>query len=267
MGLGGSELTVHVLASVLDPSRVQATLLIFETLRVGFPKAHVTVWGNGLSGQSSWVVQMAAMKAEGQYISLPQTSHDAWIDQLVQDSIRPFWVVDTDVCLWEPVEDWFLERPAVAIAGRLEPGFHEEWTNSWHVERLHTALMYISPGALRARMLEWAARVPDPIGRTADFPMVRQHFVPRRSALPLFYDTCAGLWQAGIGTQFADWENEAFDHLHCGTYVHLIDAPSLEGLRQGHDLIFEDYHRAKGLWKEQAKYYEQRKDVCHTTQA
>ena len=255
-------MVVHILATVRKAKLLEAALLSFRTLRVGFPRAEVWVWGNDLDWVSAAAVEGAARGAGGRFVNGKETSHDAWLQELICRGAEPFWVADTDLVFWEAVEGWGFEAP---VAGRLEPGFHEPWTGTFHMERLHTCLMRIDPVALRMALRGKMARVPEPFGFTATWPFVRQTFIPRKlesgkqKAEIWFYDTCAGIWQAGIGEAFTEARDAAFDHLHCATYADEIgpslDVPDLAGT---HRAIYEDLRLARGIRAGQDAYYARR---------
>jgi len=248
---------VHILATVRKAELMSAALLVFRTLRVGFPLAEVVVWGNGLSGGAEAVVGDAARQCGARFINVPQgTVHDAWIEDLIESQMAPFWICDTDVVFWEAMPQ---PKRRTVLSGRHEVEFEEEWTRTRHMERLHTAVMWIDPGLLRSAMREWMARIPAPWGQKAEFPLVRQAFVPLqqgRKRVTLFYDTLAGVWQAGIGTPFTEEQNQAFDHLHCATYADVI---TLQGLRATHEAIYRDHTVARGMRRQQDEYYARRK--------
>lgn len=246
---------VHILATVRKSAMLDAALLVFRTLRVGFPTAEVTVWGNGIAPRLAGVVADAAGKAGARFVNGPGTSHDVWVEGLLLVSGEAFWICDTDVVLWQCVERWFEHHKRVGWAGRFEREFDEEWTNTIHVARLHTALMWLNPAVLRGEMRAWMAKIPAPWGQSGQFPLVRQTFIPRRGGKTLFYDTCAGLYHALEGTPFTEEQDAAFDHLHCATYADLI---SLKGLRESHLQIYEDIDLARGIRKRQDVYYAER---------
>lgn len=259
--------TVHILATVRKPELLDAALFVFRSLRTGFPDAAVKVWGNGLNSYDQMLLAHAVDQVKGEFRNLPPTSHDAWIESLIEESIRPFWICDTDVVFWDPVEEWFSLRDVV-YAGRREPEFDEEWTQTRHVERLHTCLMYLNPAAVRSAMREFVAKIPPPWRNSADFPFIRQHFVPVHNGATLFYDSCAGLFQAAPGEAFTDGQNEAFDHLHCATYADLASpalscglkmADGKRSLQDVHRLIFENKELARGIKQKQDAYYASRK--------
>ncbi len=254
------ETIVHALATVRRPELLDAALLVFRTVRDGFPTASLNVWGNALPAREQWIVGNACRAVGAGFTNLRPTVHDRWLEELVQESVRPFWVLDTDVCLWENVEGFAKEWKAngVEFAGRWEPAFDEESTGSLHVERLHTALMWIDPSRVRAAIRTRMAQIPAPWGHKADFTFLRQSFVPLRSGRTLFYDTMAGLWQAGIGTPFTKAQDAAFDHLHCGTYVDLIGPALSTNLAATHQAIYRDHKLARGMLAGQMEYYAQR---------
>lgn len=248
--------TVHILATVRKPALLDAALLVFRTLRVGFPTVKVRVWGNGLDEWAALMVATAARNAGAEFGNLPPTSHDAWIESLIEESTEPFWICDTDIVFWEAVEKWFdVAKEYVNFAGTWEPQFHEEWTDSIHVERLHTCLMYIVPQNVRAEMRRFMSSVPAPWGNSADFPFIRQHFIPRYENVPLFYDTCAGLYHAVNGKPFTERQLACFEHLHCATYADALDNKAFQEM---HRRIYANIEASRGIRQQQDKYYASR---------
>lgn len=251
---------------------MDAVRLVFGTLRTGFPTARVEVTGNGLDWGAAQEVQGLCHRVGGNYTHGRETSHDAWIENLIMTKAQPFWICDTDVVFFGCVENWF-EGSRVSVAGRFEPEFLEEWTRTRHVARLHTCLMYVNPNLLRPAMRAWQGQVPALWG-SAQMNLVRQMFIPVRNAAEwrmqngkvsdkgetLFYDTMAGCYQAGIGEPFREVQDEAFEHLHCGTYADLVSPHlSLPDLQASHRAIYAEPARARGIRKEQMKYYAMRR--------
>lgn len=253
--------TVHILARVRKPELLPAALLTFQTLRVGFPTARVQVWGNALGLQEEAVAMRACQAVEADYVNISATSHDAWIESLLLESCSPFWICDTDVAFWKSLEDGAAQqhRPT-EFAGRFEPEFLEPWTDTVRVERLHTCLMYIDPAGTRAAIRKFMSRIPEDLRQSAQFPMVREYFIPVRNGKTLFYDTMAGLYQAGAGTPFTEGQNDCFDHLNCATYADLI-APHLDvpDLQEQHKLVYANPALLRGARHAQAKFYERHK--------
>lgn len=252
---------VHILATVRNPSLLDAALLVFRSLRKGFPNAPVMVWGNDLSGRALTAVSRAANGVQGQFFNVLPMVHDAWIEKLILDGNEPFWVCDTDMVFFGPVPD---PKPGTVFSGRFEPEFLEEWTGTRHMARLHTCLMYFEPRLLRPAMRAWLAQFPAPWGMSAQVHLVRQNFVPLAGSVPLFYDTCAGLWHANVGGVRFDAETDGtFEHLHCGTYADLVSrCQGLADLATVHKTIYRDNGQARSLRAWQERYYESRAPGC-----
>lgn len=255
--------TVHILATVRKPELLDAALLVFATLRVGFPEATVKVWGNGLKPFHQELLRQAATSVSVEFRNLEPTAHDAWIEALIQESLDPFWICDTDVVFWGPMARAGLEKGSdLVMAGRWEPEFDEEWTGTRHMERLHTAVMWLNPSALRSGMWEWMARIPKPWRNSAQFALVRQQFVPLLNGPTLFYDTLAGMYHAlkpqGGCVAFEEEQDGAFDHLHCATYADQVKLNGVD-LQAAHSAIYQDPSRARGMRVKQNEYYQKRR--------
>lgn len=268
---------VNILVTVRKAELLPAATLVFRTLRRGFPEAQIFAWGNGLAAGHQEVIEGCVKAVGGVYQALPATSHDIWIEALLQREMKPFWICDTDVVFFHDLESWFGRHPQRPITGRFEPEFLEEWTGTRHMARLHTCVMRLDPVAVRAAMRAWVCRFPKPWRCSAEFPFVRQTFVPRNTGPAaqevMFYDTCAGLWHSVGGRPFSEGENECFEHLHCGTYVDLMAKPGEPGPGQGlqalHAEVYRDPERARGIRKQQESYYHKFKKedcLCHTHQ-
>lgn len=259
---------LHILATVRKPELMRAATLVFQTLRVGFPDADVVVWGNALTYQAMAHLSRFAEAVGGRLQNLPPTSHDRWIESLLQSQTEGFWICDTDVVFTADLESRTRTRTTTStMMGRFEPEFLEEWTGTRHMARLHTAVMWLDAPRLRGKIREWMCRIPMPWRNTAEFDLVRQHFVPLARAATalrargdrretLFYDSCAGLWHALGGRAFKDEENACFEHLHCATYV---DCMNHEGLQAFHQRAYANPKSIAGAQIEQEKYYAQRR--------
>ncbi len=249
---------LHILATVRNAELLKAALLVFCTLRVGFPSNPVWVWGNALDHESAQAVQAACAAAGAQFRNCPATSHDAWIEQFIGKFNEPFWICDTDVVFFAP-----MQPPRIGsrlFSGRYEPEFNEEFTDTIHVERLHTAVMWFNPVPLRNFIRTWQAKIPNPWRASAQFTLIRQNFVPVFDGPTKFYDTTAGLFHAFEGTPFNDDQNGAFEHLHCATYADEVvkGAPSLKDLQSVHEMIYANPALARGLNQQQTAYYTSR---------
>jgi len=248
------KIDVHILATCLNPALLDTTLLVFKTLRTGFPNANVKVWDNALTIEQSAYARSAFGPLGCEEITLPRRiAHDAWIARLLDRSTSPFWVLDTDIVFFEMAPE---PSPLDFLFGRFEPAFLEPWTKTNRVARLHTALLFMDPQAILTRIHQWASRWhPKGFPFSPHFEMVQQQFVPQGvDRPPLFYDTCAGLYQAIGGTPFTESQNHTFEHLHCGTYSDRIEKALPEAGR-ARVAVFSDIANARGLHNSQEEYY------------
>jgi hypothetical protein len=260
--------TVNILVTCRSKERLPAALLVFETLRTGFPTAGVTVFGNGLAPEFERIIYNQAQRAAGTFIPLKQAmAHGEWIEQLLEWNSSAFWICDTDVVFFDEVENWFGPWHDTEFAGRYEPGFNCDWTRATHVARLHPSLMFLNAPRLRVSTRAWPHEPP--FFNTVERNLFRWQWVPARErALEgargdqtrlLFYDTCAGLYHALGGTAFNDAQNEAFEHLYAGTYLDLIRQHMPPEFASAHAEVYKDPAKAKGMWAAQQRWYRERK--------
>jgi len=244
---------VCILATCLN-GNLNPTLLVFGSIRVGFPTAEIMVFGNGLKPVEVPVVKAVCEHNRCTFVSLPRVSHDRWIELMLEQSPCAFWICDTDVVFHSSVEGFVNED--TVLKGRYEAPFVEPWSKTTKAERLHTSLLYLNAPALRLKMCAWVRKwhpAKFPFAPTTEF--VRQHFVPVGFANPpVFYDTCAGLYLALGGERFTDEENGAFDHLHCGTYVDRM-LNVIPGLAEAHAAIYAQPETSKLLKENQKEFY------------
>lgn len=245
---------VQILATRLRDGWLDATLLVFRTIRVGFPTLPVTVWTNALDPETHKAVVDCADSVKATVRPIPrQIAHDAWVEALLANCPTPFWIADTDLVFNDAVER-FASAP---MTGRLEPAFLEPWSGTQHVERLHTSLLYLDPQAIRDRVRVWESQ-----WHPKGFPfrpiteLVRQTYVPVAGKPPLFYDTCAALYHAIGGVAFTPEQDAVFNHLHCSTYVQAM-SESIPGLKDAHARIYAQPKEAGALPEQQRTFYTQ----------
>ncbi len=259
--------TVNILATCRSPELLPATLLVFETLRTGFPTAGVTVFGNGLGPDAEKAVYNAVKRVGGAFIPLPQPiAHGQWIEQLLDWNSRPVWICDTDVVFFDEVENFYEPYCDTLFAGRFEPSFNCEWTRATHVARLHPSLMFLNAPRLRVHTRAWPHQAP--FFNTVERNLFHWQWVPVRERVLegsradlerlLFYDTCAGLFHALGGEAFDEKQNAAFEHLYSSTYLDLIKGHMPPGFAEMHERVYRDPSQALGLYKMQSEYYRQR---------
>jgi hypothetical protein len=225
--------------------------MIFHTIRRGFPTANLMFYGNGMSDEMAYLTASCCRAVNAQFTNIPRVAHGVWIEGLVTAERDPFWICDTDVVFFEPVQDWFVKQEgSVVFAGRKEPQFWEPWTKTIHVARLHPSLMYFNPQLMRAEMRSWPKG--EEFLATVSYEMFKWHMVPLNGKM-YFHDTMSGAHQALGGTEFTPEQNNAFEHLFNGTYIHLM--PDMRSKMNMHDAISQNPRLARGLWAEQQQWY------------
>lgn len=249
---------VFILATCRLPELLPFTLLVFKTIRVGFPTARIFVRNNELDADSLTALSetMKSVGAEWEGGMQTPTIHHEWIEQLVREQTEPFWIVDTDMVFFGKVEDWTF---STFLAGWRIPEWQDEFTKARTRARLHTSLLYIDPVKLRADIARYESQFP----KTAFNPLVNL-FHPL--CLPLkehgtFYDTCGLLYHAVGGTAFTPAQLSAYSHLNFGTIPDIV----LPHLQHGREMfearkaIMNNPDLARGLWRAQMEYYEARR--------
>ena len=243
---------VHILFTLLNPSRLKASLLVFQSIRIGFPTANIIVYVNGLQYNNCRpLIEAVFQGAKAKHIYIGLHSHGQWIEWLLARESKPFWICDSDTVFFDKVEDWFAGSPEL-YAGRFEPQFWEAWTQTIHMARIHPSLVWFNPQPLRAAIRAWPGK--HEFFSTVQFNPIQWFVVPEIGCDLRFFDTLSGLYHAIGGRVFSEKENEAYGHLFCGTYIHLISEQH-PNLREKHDAVLEKPELAKSLWKEQQQWY------------
>jgi hypothetical protein len=252
---------VLILTYCREPSLLESgTLLVFRTLRVGFPTAEITVIDNAsLPAVRSAIIEAAEHAACAYVQREPEMLHEDFLREVMLGTAYegPVVLLDPDVIFWRECESWHIER---LLAGRMLPEFMDEFTGCRTLERLHTSFLWIRDvGALRDRI--WALR-----NRYFEF----DPFPPRMFALDGEWyrgDTLSFLCGAlpDEVQSFTEQELDAYDHLFCGSHLDLvlprIQADTRTFLRRAHAQAASDPSRLQGLWREQEQYFRLRSPV------
>jgi hypothetical protein len=247
---------VKILAQCTNPELLKATTMVFETLRVGFPTAEVTVYWKGLDKSSEWkAVGDACQKAEVQhFFSIPEGPHADWIQRMVEENQEPFYLCDTDMVFWKSFEGFrFGEAP---LAGRFVPQFFDKFTQCATRPRLHTALLYIDPDRVRSATQSYFEAVPNtPYNPRPN--LYRPVFYPFRTGKVLrnyFHDVCGLLYQAIGGASFHVEHLDANDHMQCGTIVDTVGA-RYPDMRICNYAAMDNPKILKGAWRQDDAFY------------
>jgi hypothetical protein len=235
-----------------------ATLLVFDTIRVGFPTARIMVRCNP-NKNVDWTELHEAAKRVNASVYLPYEfmQHHTWIETKVRVGAEPFWICDTDIVLHNAVETWTFDAP---IAGRWIPEFVDAFTRRITHGRLHTSLLWMNPVMIRngIRTIDaLSERHPckTPISYFA--PVLHSHRENCGLVRHYLYDTCAQLYHCIGGQKFNDQQNAAFDHLHAGTYSDLAEE-AIPGISEKHRAVFANPELLNGAFRHQEKYFNER---------
>jgi hypothetical protein len=251
---------VHILATCRNPELIRATTLVFDSLRVGFPTAHISVQINGelnsqhIHQKSIWDGKINSVKV------IPQTTHARWIRETLEKSESSFWLCDTDMVFWSSMEDFSFDGHW--LAGRYIPQFLDDFTKCITRPRLHTSLLYFDPVLIKAKLEEYQDQFPQTQFNPCMDLIAPQYGTVRDKqgeTTNYFYDVVSGLYNAIGGTPFTEPQLNSYDHLNFGTFSDIV-APHYKGerWRETHFAIFENPELAKGIWQSQDEWYAKR---------
>lgn len=242
--------SVHVPIYCSDATHKAGALLSLRTIRVGFPTLPITV---------HWVTP-SELKFEEIGISInccydkviqwgAPTTNDQIIKSLCTTEQKGFAVVDSDCVFFDNCEGF---ETTAQIAGEFIPAFDCPIAKARTVCRLHTAFLVLSdPPTLRKIISElYKPAFPqfcpfDPFAPVTTFSHRR----------PIFYDSCAILYQAIGGDSFDGAMLDKFQHLYGGSYAHLLPFPHQKFI----DECFETPSKAKGFRNTMNRFFSERK--------
>jgi hypothetical protein len=237
------------------------TLLVFKTIRVGFPNAQIIVIDDGDNSQLVRSEIRDACKSVGAQHK-PIASHHLYhqlIEALTEGAINdngaePFWFCDTDVIFWDSMEQWKFNT---ALAGRWIPSFNDPFTKCNTYHRLHPSLLRVDPKRLKRALDAYRSGYP----QTPINPMANLYAPIHIPVQDTFYDVCALLCHVANGygeiTRFNSPHLDCYDHLNCGQWVDIIGpAISADGKMQDRLLAYAaNPESARGLWRKQDEWF------------
>lgn len=243
---------VHILVTCRNPELKAMSLLVFDTIRVGFPTARIHVYLNDIKDEEIIARCKEFDPGPGRMITI----HHNWIQMLIDALVHPFVICDTDAIFYSKVEDWEF---TTALAGYRMPEFHDEFTGAITRSRLHTSLMFIDPAKFRQATAHYERDFQQTV-----FNPFASYVDPL--CLPLngrgyFYDTMAMAYHAIGGTEFTQQQKSAYFHFHYGTLSDLV-LPLLgngAGTKNCRDAILDNPEMGEDMWRVQDEYLNSRK--------
>lgn len=258
-------MNVFLLCTVRKPELLPAATFVFDSIRVGFPTAQIVAFLNQAHPIHP-TARKALLQSAGMVGAVTMdmtTNHWDWIRSLVMSQNDPFVLCDTDVVLWDKVEDWTFEEP---LAGRLMPMFKEEFTKSIYMPRVHTSLLFVNPERVREKIDAYYNTIPDS-WFTPKPDLFATQFVPTPQG-NLFYDTCALLYAAIGGQAFTEEQMDCYDHLHGACSVDIIGPHITDGkMQERQKAIFANPESARGKWRQDDRYFNGRTNGDHAVEA
>jgi hypothetical protein len=243
---------VHILVTCRNPELKAMSLLVFDTIRIGFPTARIRVYLNDISDPEI----IKKCERFDPFVTHVNTIHHRWIQGLLNSETQPFVICDTDVIFYSEVERFEFYT---AIAGYQIPEFSDEFTNTITRSRLHTSLMFINPSEFRRSVADYESGFPK-----TPFNPLASYVDPL--CLPLngrgyFHDTMSMAYHAFGGTEFTQKQKSAYFHFHYGTLSDLV-LPLLgngEGTKGVRDAILANPAIGKDMWRVQDEYLNSRR--------
>lgn len=239
--------TVHILATCRKKELLPSTLLVFDSIRTGFPNAKIFVTYNGHFGRCEI---FDACRKVGAAVSIGpgNAPHYGWIEQTVAENYEPIVFCDTDMIFYDSIEHW---KFGSGLAGRLVPEFYDKYVRRITHERLHTSLLFVDPEKVRHGISEvesvspeFPCRAKSQFYESLCYSFRQKHY---------FHDCTSLLYHAIGGRAFSELEKNAYTHLQCGTFLDLA-GPRHRGLTKSHEQGRVDPQSVHGLWKLQEKY-------------
>jgi hypothetical protein len=251
---------VRIITCCPEQAALYANLLVFRSLRVGFPTAHVVVTDNGSRPWARVRIMEAAQQCGAEMRVTERRPYGDLIAQLFSEApdAEPLALVDPDICFWENVEQWRF-APTILLAGRLIPAHRCDVEQCVIHRRFHTSFLWMpDPRLLR---LAWPA-VTDPHGwrqvRWSD-AAGEKHLWDNGTAL------YAGL-EPAARQAFDEAQLDSYEHLFGGTeaarFLPLVGDDFQPHCRRLHDAAREGQSlptSLRGAWRIQDRYFAARR--------
>lgn len=249
---------VHILATCRNLDLLPYTLLVFDSIRIGFPTAEIVVTGNGLVGEALGAVIGSCAATNCSFSNEQATIHHKWIERLAETETEPFVICDTDVIFFRSVEDWKFDT---ALAGFRIPEFVDEFTGAITRSRLHTSLMFISPKLAKSEVEKIDSTInPTPFNPPAN--LIYPLCLPLNGRM-YFHDTMSLMYHAIGGTEFDAHQKDAIFHFNFGTLSDMVLPRLKNGAEIGaaRDAILKNHDLGRGAWRWQEAHYTSRRPV------
>lgn len=254
---------LHILYTVRKPELEKWSLVIFNTIRVGFPGSKIILTQNGTLSKEAFARVGDHCKSLGiEHRANAEKTHGVWIRELVDGQHNPFWICDADVIFYDAMP--LHPEEETPLWGCYIPRFRDEFTGLITEPRLHTSLLRLDPGMISVGIQKLFAGWDK---YSAFYP---NQFCPKPTLYPpitfpvggklRFRDTLGSLYDAVGGIGFTDSILDRYFHFHYGTFPDLV-LPRVEKAEERAALresILADPGLGLGMWRAQKQYFEGR---------
>ena len=257
-------ITVKILVAVNDIAQFDACTLCCETLRVGWPTAHIYVYVNGGAHYGDIADKLQRFNVlPVDLFSTKPIHHPDWIrQQVLQKSPGPLVIADPDIVYWKSCEDWEFNSETL-LAGHANPRMWNDFARCVSVPRIHTHMM-VFPDTKRLRNEIILAYPPayEPFGEFCSFDPFKGR-VMFEEGHPVFWDNCANLYSmlgAGRVKHFTTEHTQCYDHLNSASYYEFIRDRVDPATKAGFTYAYGEWLKnpRPGLWPMMDRYYEQK---------
>lgn len=242
---------VIIVSYIPDESAFFGNSLIFETIRVGFPNAKITVADNGSSMEMLLRLLPLADKVGASVRPYRRMRHGEMLQVVFSNCQSEKCVLlDPDICFWEDLSD-IDERPELApsdfiIAGRHIPAHFDFVSGSKQESRLHTSFVVVNNVPALNGLIAQAGIEPQETGGG------------KKLYVSTMWEVTALAEQAGKCRHFPESILNAYDHIFMGTHPHVSsNLPS--SFRNKWEKSYKDsqadFHTLRGAWRWQEEYF------------
>ena len=230
------------------PALAYGSLLVFDSLRIGFPSANVTVVDNGSHPEFLPKLRNACARVGALLHERPRGPFLRFFEEILIGQWQNVAIVDPDVMFWDNMES---TNVGGLLSGRKIPDLVNFGVTS--VSRIHPSMVFIPDvPALRDEIQRNHVRSVNVLGQVA------VHLRGEK----LFFDTLAPLTQM-LGEKavaFGPNELDKYDHLFYGSHLPVIQ-PGLHDdgatMRAHVAAAMGNSASLRGLWREQEKAFKQ----------
>jgi hypothetical protein len=241
---------VYVLTYCKDIGQLYGALLVFDTIRIGFPTAEIIVVDNNSIPEAVIEIEKAARKVNARFIKLEnEVFHHEYLRFILnsENDESQIYLIDPDVIFWKNVEAFTTDK---LFAGRLIPEFFDAYNAVLTKARIHTSFLHIpSAKLLREKII--------PLENKYRTNIIKDTTLKTNDEW-VMWDTFAQVFECLHSDIeiFTEEKNECFDHIFCGSHLNVLAKKHHHSrMHEIHHLAIENPQELKGIWREQHEFF------------